>query len=102
MRCYVIRRRWPRRPSVVGIGVMVVANLVVAPRPSGAESAVDIVAKVGAWTEPFEEGGAAVPRCQAVEKEGWENGQLVCKPTAVQMVALPDGRVLYWNGFEGN
>lgn len=102
MRIDTVRRRWPRRPSLVGAALIVVTSLVVAPRPSVAESTVDVLARVGAWVQPFEEGGGAVPRCQAVEQEGWENGRLICKPTAVQMVALPDGRVLYWNGFEGN
>jgi hypothetical protein len=102
MRIDAVRRHWPRRPSLVGSVLIVVTSLVVAPGPSAAESTVDVLARVGAWAQPFEEGGADVPRCQAVEQEGWENGRLVCKPTAVQMVALPDGRVLYWNGFEGN
>ncbi|MCA1843196.1 MAG: hypothetical protein LC792_08395, partial [Actinobacteria bacterium] len=85
----------------MGVAVVLVASLVAAPRPSAAEPTLDALAKVGAWNQPFEEGGAGVPRCQAIEKEGWENGQLVCKPAAVEMVALPDGRVLYWNGLEG-
>jgi len=91
-----------RRSCIVGCAVVVVATLVGAPRPGGAEPALEALARVGAWNEPFEEGGASVPRCQAVEKEGWEKGQLICKPVAVHMVGLPDGRVLYWNGFEGN
>jgi hypothetical protein len=101
MRNYLTRWRRPRRLSVVGFAVVVVASLVAAPRSNAAQPTLDVPAKVGAWIQPFEEGGAGVPRCHPIEKEGWENGQLVCKPTAVEMAALPDGRVLYWNGFEG-
>ncbi len=46
---------------------------------------------VGAWTPPFEEGGAGEPRCQP------ETG---CKPAAVEMAVLPDGRVFFFDGLE--
>jgi hypothetical protein len=49
----------------------------------------------GEWTAPFEEGGAAVPRCAS---DG--DGGYVCKPTAVSSMVLPDGRLLYFNGIE--
>lgn len=52
---------------------------------------------VGQWTEPFEEGGAAVPRCTAAP-----DGALECKPAAANLTTLPDGRILYYNGFEGS
>ncbi|HEY3239356.1 MAG TPA: hypothetical protein VGL92_07330, partial [Acidimicrobiia bacterium] len=52
---------------------------------------------VGQWTEPFEEGGAAVPRCTS-----GRDGYVYCKPAAANMSALPDGRVLYYNGLEGS
>jgi len=46
---------------------------------------------VGAWTPPFEEGGKGTPRCPA------ETG---CKPAAVEMAVLRDGRVFYFEGTE--
>ncbi len=51
---------------------------------------------IGQWTVPFEEGGAASPRCVTLE-----SGEMVCKPAAQAMAMLPDGRVFYYNGFEG-
>lgn len=51
---------------------------------------------VGQWAAPFEEGGAAVPRCV----EG-PDGRIECKPTAQGSAVLKDGRVFYWNGLEG-
>ena len=53
---------------------------------------------VGAWTQPFEEGGAATPRCQMA---GDGSGSVVCKPAAVHAAVLGDGRVLYFHGLEG-
>jgi len=52
---------------------------------------------VGQWTQPFEEGGASVPRCQPAN-DG--SGFVVCKPAAQASAMLPDGRILYWNGIE--
>lgn len=52
---------------------------------------------VGAWTSPFEEGGAATPRCST-----GTDGRVTCKPVAVSSVVLPDGRVLYINGVESS
>ena len=94
----LLRRRSAR---TLALASAVIGSLIVSPSPGQAESPVDDLARLGAWTPPFEEGGAAVPRCQTVEKEGWQNGQLECKPAAAQIIALPDGRVLYWNGIEG-
>ena len=50
----------------------------------------------GQWTAPFEEGGAAVPRCVDDGAGGY-----AFKPTAVTSIVLPDGRLLYFNGIEG-
>jgi hypothetical protein len=49
---------------------------------------------VGQFSAPFEEGGAS-PRCREVD------GRQVCKPTAVSIAVLNDGRLLYFNGIEG-
>ena len=54
---------------------------------------------IGAWTSPFEEGGAAQPRC-VPDHEG-PDGQVICKPTAVNSGVLPDGRVWYSDGLTG-
>jgi hypothetical protein len=65
----------------------------------GSASAAPGPAGIGQWTAPFEEGGAAQPRC-VPDPEGPE-GQLVCKPTAVNAGVLPDGRVWYADGLTG-
>lgn len=54
-------------------------------------------ASAGRWTAPFEEGGAATPRCAA-----GGGGELLCKPVAQAAAVLPDGRVFYFNGQEGS
>ncbi|MGH9037877.1 MAG: hypothetical protein ACRD0O_19130, partial [Acidimicrobiia bacterium] len=51
---------------------------------------------VGQRTQPFEEGGAETPRCSRLA-----GGEVACKPAAVELAALPDGRVFYVNGLEG-
>ena len=52
---------------------------------------------VGQWSQPFEEGGAATPRCQPAS-DGTDFS--VCKPAAVEAAVLNDGRVFYFNGLE--
>src|SRR5918999_3795312 len=52
---------------------------------------------VGQWTDPFEEGGAGVPRC-VPSNDG--SGFVVCKPAAQASAMLPDGRIMYYNGIE--
>jgi hypothetical protein len=49
---------------------------------------------LGAWTAPFWEGGTDPFDPPSNERSGRY-------PAAVTAVALPDGRVLYWNGLEG-
>lgn len=51
---------------------------------------------VGHWTPPFEEGGSETPRCHD------EKGRTVCKPVGQAVSVLPDGRILYFNGVEGD
>ncbi|HKY76133.1 MAG TPA: galactose oxidase early set domain-containing protein [Acidimicrobiia bacterium] len=58
-------------------------------------------AKYGEWSAPFEEGGAETPRCRRVDNSTLEN-EIVCKPAAVSMAALPDGRIWYSNGLEAD
>jgi hypothetical protein len=50
----------------------------------------------GRWSLPFEEGGLETPVCSV-----GPDGHLVCKPVAQASSVLPDGRVFYFNGFEG-
>ena len=91
------------RSYVLATTLVVVATLTTAPRPGLAQSPVDDVqALVGAWVAPFEEGGAETPRCRTDEEPGWAHGSLICKPAAADMIGLPDGRVLYWDGLEGS
>ena len=91
------------RSYVIGTTLVVIATLTAAPRPGLATTPVDdVLAKVGQWVAPFEEGGAETPRCRTDEEPGWAHGSLICKPAAADMIALPDGRVLYWDGLEGS
>jgi len=54
-------------------------------------------AQIGAWSAPFEEGGFGTPQCQPLA-----NGELVCKPTAVSIAQLVNGKIMYFNGIEGS
>jgi hypothetical protein len=51
---------------------------------------------VGRWTAPFEEGGVQTPRCHE------HGGRIECKPVAQAASVLPDGRIFYFNGLEGD
>jgi hypothetical protein len=55
---------------------------------------------IGQWTAPFEEGGAETPRCH--RKDGLLKDEIFCKPAAVTLAALPDGRLFYANGIEAD
>lgn len=91
-----LRDHW-RRSVAVAVAISAVAGFSAtsasavpdAPSPSDPAAA-------GTFSQPFEEGGAAVPRCQGPE------GKKYCKPTAASSVVLHDGRVLYWPGIEGS
>ncbi|MGH9041383.1 MAG: hypothetical protein ACRDZ3_14245, partial [Acidimicrobiia bacterium] len=50
----------------------------------------------GRWSLPFEEGGLDTPPCVETDDE-----RLECKPVAQAMGMLPDGRVFYYSGLEG-
>lgn len=58
-----------------------------------ADPALDPVL-MGQWGAAFWEGGGTVPDMLSPE-------QSAEFPAAVNLVALPDGRILYWNGLEG-
>lgn len=83
-----------RGAMVAAAAVLIVGGAVTG---SSAEEA-EAPEVAGEWTQPFEEGGAGAPRCVPAENDP---GFLVCKPTAQASAMLPDGRVLYWNGFDG-
>ena len=73
-----VTEKVPWRRSLLAVAVLALA---------GATPAFADPARDGAFTEPFEEGGAGQPRC-----ERQEDGRLECKPTAVSSVPLVDGR----------
>ena len=52
--------------------------------------------EIGTWGAPWEEAGTT-PMCTPLE-----NGELVCKPTAVSIAQLVNGKILYWNGIEAS
>ncbi len=83
-------RRLPAR----GGSWLASATVIIASLAMGSAVAAPGPDSIGDWTAPFEEGGAAVPRCATVD------GRILCKPVAVGAAVLPDGRVLYMNGVE--
>ena len=64
---------------------------------SAAQTSGQAPDQVGAWTAPFEEGGADTPRCVK-----GADGRLVCKPVGYAQAITPDGRVFYFNGIESS
>ncbi|MGH8976229.1 MAG: hypothetical protein ACRD0C_23820, partial [Acidimicrobiia bacterium] len=84
----VVRRSW----WVALAGTVLVSGMTVA----SAQVTVGPAEFTGRWSLPFEEGGLDTPACQ----EG-EGGRLECKPVAQAMGMLPDGRVFYYSGLEG-
>lgn len=60
-----------------------------------APAAAQQAKQVGQWTEPFWEGGDAKFDPPSLNKSKRF-------PTAVTAAVLPDGRLLYWNGFEAS
>jgi Domain of unknown function (DUF1929) len=79
---------------VFGTGIVSASAL---PQGPGQAMASRDPSVIGAFSKPFEEGGAAQPRCKP--KKGNDKK---CKPTAVSTVVLKDGRILFWNGIEGS
>src|SRR5438309_2157270 len=51
---------------------------------------------VRVFGKPFAEPG---PKCHNEKVQG--QATKVCKPAAVSVVVLPNGRILYWDGLEG-
>lgn len=88
-----------KSPWRAGTLLFAVAILLAGMTGSSSAQLAGSLAYIGEWTSPFEEGGAATPRC--VPASGDTPGFTVCKPTANAMAVLPDGRVFYYNGLEG-
>jgi hypothetical protein len=86
------RRSW--RAGVAACSMMLTLGLVAPGSSAQVAGTPDIV---GQWTDPFEEGGAGLPRCQPAN-DG--SGFVVCKPTAQAAAVLNDGRIFYFNGLE--
>jgi hypothetical protein len=83
----VLRSGW-----VVLAGIVLISGMTAA----SAQVTVGPAEFTGRWSLPFEEGGLDTPAC-------WEadGGRLECKPVAQAMGMLPDGRVFYYSGLEG-
>ena len=93
------RRRWYARCGTATFAIVMLAGA------AGVSSSTAPVVRAdssgsadhfGQWTQPFEEGGST-PRCTK-----GSDGRILCKPTAVYLGGLKDGRVLYWNGIESS
>jgi hypothetical protein len=111
MRFSLKQGRW--RPAVV-LGLLSAATLVASAQahdgmpqtgPPGMQQITGLAgmggpndpSMVGSFSKPFEEGGSKQPDCRRDE-----HGTIICKPTAVSEAMLKDGRILYWNGIEGD
>jgi Domain of unknown function (DUF1929) len=92
----MIGRTRTGRGGIVAFSAMLTLGAVTA-GPTAHAQVVGTPDVVGQWTEPFEENGAAVPRCQPAN-DG--SGFVVCKPTAQAAAVLKDGRIFYYNGIE--
>jgi hypothetical protein len=53
--------------------------------------------EAGSFSEPFTEPG---PECPHEPLRDTTEARIVCKPAAVNVVALPNGKLLYWDGLE--
>lgn len=101
---YIGHGRWRRSTIVVaaampaalvfGTGIMTADA---SPQALGEQTVPGDRSVVGAFSKPFEQGGADQPRCKPAEGD-----KKRCKATAVTSVVLKDGRVLYWNGLENS
>ena len=86
--------RGGRRARIVGAAVVMTVTVAAPGVPALGAGRPEVV---GQWTGPFEEGGAATPRCRPAD-DG--TASMVCKATAVETAVLGDGRVFYFNGIE--
>ena len=79
----------PGAPSVQGL-------------TNGDQHSVTDPAAGGSFGSPFAEPGPACPReAQGATPADVTTAKIACKPAGVSVVVLPNGRVLYWDGLEG-
>lgn len=96
-------RRRGRRVAALLAATLAVSGVGVATAPLVLADEAPSPSVVGAWSAPFEEGGADAPRCASGLTAGAATApseQLACKPPAVASAVLPDGRVLYGAGLD--
>lgn len=82
------------RPALLAVFAAALVPLPLALTPALAAPAAPPPAVVGAFAAPFEERG---PVCRKDAE-----GRSICKPAAVSIAPLADGRVVYWDGLEGS
>jgi galactose oxidase-like protein len=86
-----------RAPSAISSIATLLAVLAILVATTGAvTAAAQDASEIGAWGAPWEEGGGT-PECAPIA-----SGELVCKPTAVSIAQLVNGKILYWNGIEAS
>jgi hypothetical protein len=68
-----------------------IPGVTIAPEGSGSPE------EAGAFSSPFTEPG---PECPHEPLRDTTEARIVCKPAAVNVVALPSGKLLYWDGLE--
>jgi hypothetical protein len=83
----------------LSLGAAVLGALLTLSGPVAQAQVAGLPDVVGAWTEPFEEGGVGTPRCVPSD-ENDPDGFIVCKAVAQAAAVLPDGRIVYYNGLE--
>jgi hypothetical protein len=54
----------------------------------------------GSFTKPFAEGGPSCPHETQGSGSSATRNDITCKPAGVSVVALPSGKLLYWDGLE--
>ena len=84
-----------RRLAPLGVGALLLVPAV----PGASAQAPGLPDVLGEWTQPFEEGGAGVPRCVPAEDgtpddTSAHDGDMFC----ADLMSLPDGRVLIVGG----
>ncbi|MFN2545519.1 MAG: galactose oxidase-like domain-containing protein [Actinomycetota bacterium] len=80
------------------LAAVAVALLTLALAPALSTHAEDgpLPSDVGSFGKPFQEPG---PKCTTTKMDGQDTK--VCKPAAVSVIVMANGRILYWDGLEG-
>src|SRR5207248_239190 len=82
--------------SPLAAGLAALAVLVAVPSPSTSAETTPGPDQIGVFSKPFVEPGR---NCHKEKIQG--RTEKICKPAAVSVVVLPNGRILYWDGLEG-